>query len=122
MLKVIFLYSCTLRRKDKKDNYGDLLSKYLVREISKGLVLKVTYPSSRLYKFFKNYLAIGSIITAAGKNSIVWGAGIIKRNEHIRKAEFLAVRGPLTRGRILDLGYQCPEVYGDPAILLPFYF
>ena len=122
MRKVIFLYWYTLKRRDQKDNYGDLLSKYLVKKISRGFIFKVGYPSSRVYNLFKNYLAIGSIITAAGKNSIVWGSGIIKRNERIREATFLAVRGPLTRKRILELGYKCPEIYGDPAILLPYFF
>lgn len=122
-MRIIFLYRCSLERKDGKDNYGDLLSKYIVKKISKSIVFKVKYPSSRFYNFWiKNYSVIGSIITSASRNTIVWGSGIIKKNENIRNAKFLAVRGPFTRKRIMELNYECPEVYGDPAILLPFFF
>ncbi|MWB94509.1 polysaccharide pyruvyl transferase family protein [Flavobacterium sp. GA093] len=122
-MKIIFLYWCSLKRSDHRDNYGDLLSKYIIKKLSKGIVIKVKYPSSRIYNFFvKNYISIGSIINTASVNTIVWGSGIIKKNDNVRNARFLAVRGPLTRKRIIDLGYEAPEVYGDPAILLPILF
>lgn len=58
----------------------------------------------------------------ADKNSIVWGSGIIDHEHEIAEADLRAVRGPQTRGFLLNLGYECPEVYGDPALLLPKYF
>ena len=117
---ILFLYWWQMKRKDRRENYGDLLSKFLAEKISGKSVYTVKHPSERLFKHvFKHYLSIGSIITSANKNSVVWGSGIIKANENVRKATFLAVRGPKTRERLLHLGYNVPEVYGDPAILLP---
>ncbi len=119
----IRLYWWQEKRFDGKENYGDLLSKYLVEKISNKEVLSIKHPKTGIQKYlFNNFLVIGSIITAASNKSIVWGSGIIKKNENIRKAKFVAVRGPKTRARILELGYECPEVYGDPAILLPKYY
>jgi hypothetical protein len=104
----------------KKENYGDLLSKYLVEKIS-GKGIKWVHPKKQpWYTWDKtNYVTIGSILHHASKDSIVWGSGIIDKEQHITKADFRAVRGPQTRKFLLDLGYQCPEVYGDPALLLP---
>jgi len=122
-MRIVFLYWFTLKRKDKRENYGDLLSKYIVKKISKGFVIKVKHPSFRIYKnIIKNYMSIGSIITSANINTVVWGSGIIKKNEFIRNATFLAVRGPLTRKRILEFGYNAPTIYGDPGILLPLFY
>lgn len=106
--------------KGKPDNYGDMLAPFIVQALSGKRILKVSHPMRRIYRWvFKHYLTVGSIINVAGPNSIVWGSGIINSNQNVRKAKFLAVRGPRTRKRLLELGYQVPEVYGDPAILLP---
>ncbi|GGD02356.1 polysaccharide pyruvyl transferase family protein [Hyunsoonleella pacifica] len=119
----IRLYWWQEKRKDGRENYGDLMSKYLIEKISNSTVKTVTHPSRRLYKYLlKHYISIGSIISSANENSIVWGSGIIKKDDNIRDAEFLAVRGPKTRKRILEKGFNCPEVYGDPALLMPEYY
>lgn len=107
----------------KKENYGDLLSKYLVEKIS-GKEVKWVHPKKQpFYRLDKtNYVTIGSIIHHTSRNSIVWGSGIIDKQQRIEEADYRAVRGPQTRRFLLDLGYRCPEVYGDPALLLPKYY
>jgi hypothetical protein len=107
----------------KKENYGDLLSKYLVEKIS-GKDIKWVHPKKQAwYKIDKtNYVTIGSILHHTSKDSIVWGSGIIDKQQPIEKADFRAVRGPQTRKFLLELGFECPSVYGDPALLLPKYY
>ncbi len=106
-----------------KENYGDLLSKYLVEKIS-GRPVKFVHPKKQPWyrRNKEHYLAIGSILHHATENSFVWGSGIIDRKHHVAPCKFGAVRGPQTRKFLLNLGYECPEVYGDPALLLPKYF
>lgn len=107
----------------EKENYGDLLSKYLVEKIS-GREVKWVHPRKQpWYKpEKKNYLAVGSILHHATKQSIVWGSGIIDQKQIITDAHYKAVRGPFSRNIILKAGFKCPENYGDPALLLPLYF
>lgn len=116
----IYVYWWVLNERGAKDNYGDILAPFLAEKLSGKKVVKVSHPMQRWYKWFmKHYVTIGSIICTASKNSIVWGSGIIKQDENVREAKFIAVRGPRTRRRLLELGYQVPEVYGDPGLLLP---
>ena len=67
-------------------------------------------------------MAIGSIMKMVTDKSVVWGTGIISKKDRFAGATFTAVRGPKSRERVLELGYACPEVYGDPGILVPRYF
>ena len=117
----MFWYSTIRIENMEKENFGDFLSKYLVEKISKRNVVWV-YPKKYFFFLRKHYLIIGSILSHATKKSIVWGSGIIEKNEKVAKAKFLAVRGPKTRKRLIELGYDVPEVYGDPAILTPDYY
>lgn len=122
-MRNLLVYWWTLNGEDGKDNYGDILAPYIVNKLSGRNVKKVRHPMMRRYRYlFKHYVTIGSIISAASKNSIVWGSGIIRRDQNVREATFLAVRGPLTRERLLELGYKVPEIYGDPALILPTIF
>ena len=105
------------------ENYGDLLGKYLVEKISNKKVI-FTDPKKKSFKnlFQPIYVTIGSVLTNVNNKCIVWGSGIISREYTIKKAKFLAVRGPQTRNHLLKQGYDVPEVFGDPALLLPDFF
>lgn len=99
-------------------SYGDLLSPWLVGRVAQRPVVFAPprHPS---------YVAVGSVVTRARRGSIVWGSGSFgseRRSLFKSSAEYRAVRGPLTRSRLLDLGIDCPRVYGDPALLVPLYF
>lgn len=106
-----------------KENYGDLLGKYLVEKIS-GKTVVFAWPKkwSVLDYFISIYVTVGSILTHVNYKCIVWGSGIISKDYPIKKATFLAVRGPQTRKFLVESGYEVPEIYGDPALLLPRYF
>lgn len=106
-----------------KENYGDVLGKYLVEKISgKNVVFAWPKKFSIRDWFAPIYVTIGSILANVNGKCIVWGSGIIDQKTKIKNAVFLAVRGPQTRKFLLNLGYNVPEVYGDPALLLPRYF
>ncbi|WP_281238873.1 polysaccharide pyruvyl transferase family protein [Flavobacterium praedii] len=106
-----------------KENYGDLIGKYIVEKISNRNVVWV-HPGKRKLKntFTKIYFTVGSILSQVKGNCIVWGSGIISREHKINKATFLAVRGPQTRKVLIQQGHNVPEIYGDPALLMPVFF
>lgn len=77
-----------------------------------------------------HFITCGSLIGLGGFDVVVWGSGahIISNIKNlymyrgIRKYDIRAVRGPLTRQILLECGYSCPAVYGDPAILMPLIY
>lgn len=106
-----------------KENYGDLIGKYLVEKISGKKVVFGWPKKFSFYDFFSPiYVTVGSILSHVNSKCIVWGSGIISKTYVIRKAKFLAVRGPQTRAFLINQGYDVPAVYGDPALLLPKYY
>lgn len=98
-----------------RPNFGDALTPWLVHRLS-GQYPRFTKPSDPLPKYF----VCGSIAAFTGPACTVWGSGLMSRDDPISpEAQFLAVRGPRTRARALACGADCPQVYGDPALLLP---
>ena len=80
----------------------------------------------------KHLMTVGSVIGMGLFDSTVWGSGILnikvkealkkKRMFFGRKLDIRAVRGPLTREAVMYAGYSCPQIYGDPAILMPLIY
>lgn len=103
------------------NNWGDYISVILVKNLSKSKKV-INYSESWNIKKRENYLCVGSIITwMTTDSSIIWGSGVVYPDDKIpaKPIKVLAVRGPLTRQYLLDNGVECPEIYGDPALLLP---
>lgn len=122
-MKRLFWFSEVRLMHKSKENYGDLIGKYLVEKISGKKVCFANPNKFSLFNLIKPiYMTAGSILAYANLKCIVWGSGIIQKDQQVQPADFRAVRGPQTRNRLLELGYDVPEVYGDPALLLPNYY
>lgn len=104
----------------KQNNFGDILSPIIVEHVSGLKVKKV----DSIYYTNMYLMAIGSILNRANKKAIIWGSGFIKENSMVvvKPNKVYAVRGPKTRNRLLELGIDCPEIYGDPALLISDYY
>lgn len=105
-------------------NWGDDVSTVIVKCINPQLTV---IPYRYTWNLFKrnDFLCIGSIVSwLTTKKSIIWGSGVVYPEQKISAipAKVLAVRGPLTRKYLLNQGIDCPEIYGDPALLFPFYY
>ena len=101
-------------------NFGDDVNLPLVEALTglKAIPYKFTFGTRSKDVF----LVIGSIIEDYSlPNAVIWGAGLIDipSRKITPPRKVCAVRGPLTRAELLKQGIACPEVYGDPAILLP---
>lgn len=128
---MINLYYC-----QNIQNLGDELSKYITEKPS---LQNTTYNPHQ-----PKFLTIGSLLNfdLIHAPNIIWGTGTIsptatdrlpkifpiKRNiplffkrlgNHPHTATVLATRGPLTQKQILKWGISCPDIFGDPGILLP---
>ena len=109
--------------KIKKRNFGDELNYYLLSEIT-GKHIVGYYNICHIHKH-PDLMFIGSLVEEfVTPNSVIWGSGAISGEKPLRHkpAKVCAVRGKLTRQYLLKQGVGCPEVYGDPALLLPYVY
>lgn len=68
-------------------------------------------------------LSVGSVLHFASEGDTIWGSGVnakIDATEHrYQQLDVRAVRGPLTRRFLAERKIAVPEIYGDPALLIP---
>ena len=96
-------------------NFGDCLSPWIISKIT-GKEVHYSEDANKL-------VGLGSILHhhEIQDGDTIWGTGFrcgLSDTVKAKNLEIQAVRGPLTRNRLLELGYECPEIYGDPAILM----
>lgn len=106
-------------------NWGDDINWFFLREVINQSVIPYNHATLAHKLNRPNYVIIGSTIDLlADSKSIIWGAGIIDRKtENLPQfRKICAVRGPKTREKLLSMGFNCPEVYGDPALLIPLHY
>jgi len=134
------------RKKGEFGNFGDELGPYIIERLTRLSVEYVPIPRTGIFLIMVyikrllrgrtsiamlpavikslllrgNYItSVGSIIGWGSGPRIVWGSGILFYNENVSDGKFLAVRGQYTQRRLRNLGYDVPDVLGDPALLLP---
>lgn len=97
-------------------NLGDIISPYLYEKITG------TKPVWCSNKSSPKIMMSGSTMHYVKDGDHVFGTGIMWSGSALAKAKYYFVRGPLTRQRVLACGGECPKIYCDPGLLLPFYY
>lgn len=118
------LHWCSEKREDGIENIGDYLGVPIYDYMTKYYNLD----KSANFESTKHLYTVGSIIFFGKQDAIIWGSGLLSNPLTLRKLskkislDIRAVRGPETRRELIKHGYDCPEVYGDPGILMPLIY
>lgn len=95
-------------------NFGDQLNKYIINKKGNNCIVDIKKSNTSYYLF------IGSLIQPeyCNKNAIICGAGYFLKNKTVELKEIKYVRGKYTRNKLIEQGYECPEIYGDPGLII----
>lgn len=101
------------------NNFGDLLGPLVVELMRDDIAPGHVAPAAT-----RRLFSVGSVMHFARKGDVVWGTGVNGKasNGSIhgdQRLDVRAVRGPWTAAFMTARGIEVPEVYGDPALLLP---
>ena len=106
------------------NNWGDALNPVLIQHLSGKK--PIYFNSVKNYTDKPVYSVIGSYLgnEIPAKNLHFWGSGFWRDVDEPQRnnAVYHAVRGPLSRMKLIKAGIECHEVYGDPAILYPLFY
>lgn len=113
---------------DTKSNFGDTIGPWLVSAVTGLRPVNRKWVQQDVPALF----TVGSVIghlKVPGEH--IWGSGLIGKPgptkldqlRNVPPAQIHAVRGKWTREVLIgELGWSVPEVYGDPALLLPRFY
>lgn len=103
-------------------NFGDQLSEVVVRKVLSDHNLSLDEEVSKARELF----AIGSILHFAKNGDCIWGSGwngkVSEEEFKLTNLEVRAVRGPLTAEFLRKRHIHVPDIFGDPALLIPHLF
>lgn len=104
-----------------KKNFGDEMNLFLMEALTSR---KVFFVRNIFYRNSIKYLVIGSVLEwLTDSNTIIWGTGSMHGDRKLKKPkQVCAVRGKYSREQFLRNNIECPEIYGDPALLLPMVY
>lgn len=113
---------------DNPYNLGDSLGEVITRYLLEQKGIDIDKPVSKT----KHFYSVGSNIQGGYQDATIWGSGMLlpmlewevrlQKLSH-RKLDIRALRGPLTKEFLeKTYGYKCPNVFGDPAILMPLIY
>lgn len=99
-------------RRPRPGNFGDILTPLILEHYG--------YEVEHVMAEEADYVMVGSVAKIVLPRHTVLGSGVMTENPRLcSEARWRWVRGPLTRAAVIRNGGHCPEIYGDPAMLLP---
>ncbi len=110
-----------------KQNLGDYLAVPIYEYMTQRYGLNPDKPMKKTMHLY----TIGSIIMLGHQDAVIWGSGILKsepegflwKRTKYRKLDIRCVRGPETKRRLEENGYDVSRcVFGDPGVLMPFIY
>lgn len=112
----------------KRTNFGDELSYVILKFLFEKY--KISVDKILINKKHTNNICfIGSMLhwsnNVYDNNIYILGSGIRTENDILikhKKMKIYSVRGPLTKDHINKYDYDSPDIFGDPALLLPRFY
>lgn len=114
----------------ESNNVGDALSPVIIKACMNYYGIPLDQGTDRT----KHLYGIGSILLG-WQDATIWGSGFLhdiskRRNFCIvsklhklwHRVDIRAVRGPQSKRVLEKMGIPCPDLFGDPAILLPMFY
>lgn len=106
-----------------KENWGDAVAPVIAGHFSGKRIVN----QRDVFNLARRdvYTTIGSMLgSIEGSTVVVWGSGFVDSRATLRcrPKRICAVRGPLSRAKLIEQGVDCPETFGDPALLYPMIY